>query len=204
MPQDKTVVQEIVTEDGAQTHEAIIILPEASTELNQAEAGRHQLDVSASTQQQATEVKAKKSTKGEVFYKYFQTQIDGQILNKFEDFIKPLMSLLQNNPIVFHILLSLIDKHIKTRAVTPVAQRRAFLRYANSHTRELGHLMTVHSSPPPPPHAKLASASPAAPRGVDSHGVDERAEGKRARVSAEAVDARCALHPFIGQLVLGQ
>lgn len=132
---DKTVVQEIVAQDG--TQEAII-LPESTPMDHDQEASAAAAQQNESTQQQATGVKPKKSTKGELFYKYFQTQIDAQILTKFEDYVKPLMSLLHNHPIVFHILLSLIDKHIKTRAVTPVSQRRTFLSLLLAHLQRLG------------------------------------------------------------------
>jgi hypothetical protein len=143
-PQDKTVVQEIVAQDG--TQEAII-LPESTPMDHDQEASAAAAQQNESTQQQATGVKPKKSTKGELFYKYFQTQIDAQILIKFEDYVKPLMSLLHNHPIVFHILLSLIDKHIKTRAVTPVSQRRAFLRY--SQLLSMLHLLGGRTLPFP-------------------------------------------------------
>lgn len=115
-------MQEVVNQDGTSTQD--IILPEAAVPK----------DASTSTQQQAIEIKAKKATKGELFYKFFQSQIDAHMLNKFEDFVKPLMSLLQNHTIIFHALLSLIDKHMKTKTVTPPAQRRAFIGYGFNST----------------------------------------------------------------------
>lgn len=98
----------------------------------------------------------KKSTKGAVFYKHFQAQLDHHILSNFADYAKPLMSLVPRQPILQRLLLGLLDKHLRAKhhphhqhgsaamsstTVVPVvgtiASRRAFLSQLLPHLDRL-------------------------------------------------------------------
>lgn len=134
-----------------------------------------------SIQPHVEEVKAKKSTKGEVFYNYFRTRIDSQILGQFENFVKPLMSLMLKNPIAFHILLNLIDKHVKAKTISPTSARHAFLRCPSS---QMHSIFLLNCRP-----LQHSSSTSTPSWGMDEHRVNKRAKRKCFRVFTQADDA---------------
>lgn len=90
----------------------------------------------------------KKSTRGAVFYKNFQPQIDSHIMSKFADYAEPIMTLLpKNTSTLSRLLLSLLDRHIRTRQQPhSLTTRRAFLDHLLPHLDNLNVWVKEDSS----------------------------------------------------------
>jgi hypothetical protein len=54
----------------------------------------------------------KNSTKGELFYKNFCDQIDEHIILHISHYVKPLIDHLHSHPLIFRILLNMLDRHL--------------------------------------------------------------------------------------------
>lgn len=57
-------------------------------------------------------VQVKHSTKGELFYNSFRTQIDEHFALNFDKYSKVIMDNLSNNSLVFRIFMALLDRQV--------------------------------------------------------------------------------------------
>jgi DNA-dependent protein kinase catalytic subunit len=87
-------------------------------------------------------VNAKKSTKGEVFYKNFREQIDDFIANNMQYFVKPIMTQIHKNYLMFRVLLNVVDRQVRHRN----ANSKAVVQLVVAHLSQLNAWVKLEST----------------------------------------------------------
>ncbi len=90
----------------------------------------------------STTVNVKKSTKGEVFYKNFREQIDDFIANNMQYFVKPIMTHIHKNYLMFRVLLNVVDRQVRHRN----ANSKAVVQLVIAHLSQLNAWIKLEST----------------------------------------------------------